>query len=98
MAEKRSQGNVDLLLRWLPDKIKEAPELMPGLELYYEAFTELSNTRPITQGGLGAIPWTAINEWAKRYDIEGSDFERLATYVRSLDAEYIKYVSKKNKS
>ena len=93
-ALKRSRNNAALLLENLPDKIKNAPEILPGLELYYEAFTELSSSRS-SGFGVGAIPWMALDRWAERYGLEGDDFERLAIYIRMMDAEFIKYVSKK---
>lgn len=92
-ALKRSRGDAKLLLENLPDKIKGAPQILPGLELYYEAFTELSSSR--TSGmGIGAIPWTAIDRWALRYEVEGDDFERLAMYIRMMDAKFIEFASK----
>lgn len=93
-ALKRSRGDAKLLLQNLPDKIKEAPQILPGLELYYEAFTELSSSRNSGMS-IGAIPWTAIDRWAERYEIEEDDFERLAIYIRMLDAEFIKFANKK---
>lgn len=96
-ALKRSRGDAKLFLENLPDKIKGAPEILPGLEIYYEAFTELSACRQSGMG-IGAIPWTALDRWAERYGLTEEEFERLAIYIRMMDAEYIKYVSKKQNS
>ena len=45
----------------------------------------------------GPIPWTAINDWALRYGINGEDFERLVTIIKKMDVAYIEYRSKKHK-
>jgi hypothetical protein len=42
----------------------------------------------------GPIPWRSINEFAKRYDIVGDDFERLSRLVRAMDNEYLQYLKK----
>lgn len=74
----------------LPDVIANAPQLFPGLEAYYEAFTELSTCR--TNGmAMGPIPWSAINEYAKRYDYTGEGFDYLVRMVRALDDTFLAY-------
>jgi len=81
----------------LPRKIKDAPELLPGLEIYHRAFNELSSTRQNTGFGPGAIPWTAINDWAIRHGLgKFEDFQRLSVFVRLMDAEYLKWWNKKH--
>lgn len=45
--------------------------------------------------GLGAIPWSAINAYAQRYDIDDVEhFEDFAALVRAADAAYLAVMSK----
>lgn len=67
-----------------------------GLEMYYEAFTELSTCRQ--QGmGLGPIPWTAIDQYALRHGFEGDGFQYLVRMVRALDDVFLAHSRKKAK-
>lgn len=34
---------------------------------------------------VGPIPWTAVNEYAQRYGINGDGFERLSAWVQMMD-------------
>ena len=74
----------------IPDVIANAPQLLPGLEGYFEAFTELSTCR---QSGMsmGPIPWSAVNEYAKRYNYSGEGFDYLVRMVRALDDTFLAY-------
>lgn len=82
--------------RPLPDFIKDAPELLLGLEFYFNAFLSLTSCR-INGFGMGQIPWTAMNEYCGVYGISGEQKEDLFYLVRKMDEEYIKLVSAKNK-
>jgi hypothetical protein len=80
----------------LPDVIANAPQLFPGLEMYYEAFTELSTCR--SQGfGVGPIPWTAIDRYGDRHGFLGEGFEYLVRMVRALDDTFLAYSRKRDK-
>ncbi len=80
----------------LPDKIKNKPKILVGLEIYWKAFSDLSSDRDVGMG-IGPIPWRAIHEWGLRNNIRGDDFERLVLMVRGLDAVYIEKQAKKSK-
>lgn len=45
----------------------------------------------------GPIPWTAINDYALRYGIEGEAFEEFVFMIRVIDDVYIETASKKDK-
>jgi hypothetical protein len=62
------------------------PRLLPGLEFYWEAFHDLSSCRVMG----GAIPWSALDRWAEREEVEGDDFRRLSRLVSAMDAEYLR--------
>lgn len=69
----------------LPDAIAGAPQMLWGLEAYYDAFVELSTDRQIG----GPIPWSSIDRYACRHGIEGESFEYLLRMVRALDDTFL---------
>lgn len=75
----------------LPEKIANAPKLVPGLELYMEAFSSLGSCR----GMNGTIPWTAIEEYCRVYGISGIQKEDLHSHLKAMDAVCSKYWEKK---
>lgn len=79
-----------------PESIQNAPELLGGLSLYYEAFFDLDTCR--SEGG-GRIPWTAMETYAARLGIEdGDDFDRFVYLIREMDQECLGVLkSKANK-
>lgn len=65
------------------------PALPAGSGLYLKAFYELQSDR--LEGG--AIPFTAIDCYARRYGIEDPDeFEMLLDMIRSLEVEHAKII------
>lgn len=58
----------------------------------YAAFGELNTTRG-TAFGMGPIPWTAINDYAARYDITGDFFDHFIFVIRVLDDAYLTAVN-----
>ena len=74
----------------MPDAIANAPELLQGLEGYYQAFLELHTCRAVGFGE-GAIPWTAIDAYATRHGLEGEEYEDFEDLVRVLDDAYLKH-------
>lgn len=61
----------------------------------WRAFWALNGDRQIGMGGCGPIYWSAINAYAQRYGPHGIDeFEWFEGLIRTLDADYIKHVSK----
>ena len=81
----------------LPEFIRNAPVLLPGLDIYYEAFQELSTCRPYIglEGVPGPIPWTAVDRYgvSKGFDGEAQDY--LEKLVRALDDEFLTYTREK---
>ena len=81
--------------RPLPKKIQNAPELMLGLEFYFNAFDDLSSCRGIGFG-LGPIPWTAMVQYCEEYDVvDASSQEDFFHYIRELDNVYLAHMAKK---
>ena len=80
----------------LPEKIANKPILRSGLEVYWRAFWECSTDRDIGMAE-GPIPWTAINDWGKRYGFEDESFERLILILKMMDSAYIEERTKSHK-
>lgn len=77
----------DLLGRGFFDKKPNdlEPDLT-GLHFYIDAFRELSTARPAGMD-LTAIPFTAIAEYSRIYEIEDEDFFLI---MRMMDDEFLK--------
>lgn len=71
----------------IPERIKNAPELRIGLQLFMTAFMDLHSCRP-AGFGLSPIPWTAIHDYCERLDIIGEQREDLLYHVQALDDAY----------
>jgi hypothetical protein len=73
----------------LPQKFIDKPKLTPGLEFYWRAFWELSTCRAIGMSE-GPVPWTAMDRYALRYELEEEDFDRFVLIMKGMDIVYIK--------
>jgi hypothetical protein len=76
----------------VPDRIANAPELLPWLSGEYEAFFELSTCRAD-----GVIPWTALHAYANACGFNDSpaDFQRFTWLMRAMDKVYIEKKAEK---
>lgn len=79
----------------LPDRIANAPELKPGLQLFLQAFFDLDaeRTHALT---LTPIPWTSIKAYADAYALDEEQTEDLLFLVRRMDDAHLKRLAKKN--
>lgn len=80
----------------LPDKIANKPQPTFGLELFLEAFYELSSDRP-SGLGVGQIPFTAICQYADEYGFKGEQREDLFYFIRAIDRAIVKILQRSNK-
>lgn len=78
----------------LPEKIKNAPQLYLGLELYYGAYLDLSSCR--TGLGDGPISWQSIEEYALVYNFEEEQKEDLHYFMAKMDDAFLKWRNNKN--
>lgn len=46
-------------------------------------------------GGAGGIPWTAIDRYADRHEVE--DFDLFKAIIKALDGAYLEHVGEKMK-
>lgn len=80
--------------RPLPTAIKNAPELQPGLGLYYTAYLDLQGDRQVGMSE-GLIPWTAVDRYAERNQFDDETREDLQYHVRKLDEAYLAHKAEK---
>jgi hypothetical protein len=75
----------------LPRAIANAPQLEWDLELYWEAYTDLSTCRPASFSSVLPLPWTAVVDYAA---VNGFDYEQtqsLVFFCRRMDNEFLKW-------
>lgn len=81
----------------LPERIKNAPRLWLGLELYYDAFWELSTCRASGMAVM-PIPWSAMRDYASTFGLDEAQEEDLFYLVRAMDNAYIEHFEKGKKT
>lgn len=72
----------------IPEKIKNAPELHVGLDLFYLAFLDLNGCRSLGYGMVGPIDWLTINTYCEVYGLVGEQREDMFFFVSKMDAAY----------
>lgn len=81
--------------RKVPAGYLDKPDLPPWLQFYADSFWLLNNDRQIGMG-IGPIPFTAIDAYARRYRIEDIDhFDRFLSLIKIQDSEYLRLTSPK---
>ena len=75
----------------VPDRIRDAPSLLPGLGLYYGGFMDLVSSRPIGVSGPGPIPWTAVEAYCRALDLDEEQADDMHYFVTKLDAEWLRH-------
>lgn len=75
-----------------PEAIQDAPDLLLGLGLYYEAYFDLSADRGLND----RIPWSAMRQYADWLGLEGEDFDRFVYLIKQMDEERAEVVKSKN--
>jgi hypothetical protein len=81
----------------LPRRIRDAPQLDIGLELYYQAFWDLTTCRP-SGYSVGPIPWSSIKEYSELCELDPEQVEDLFVFIRIMDNAYLDWVERKAKS
>jgi hypothetical protein len=68
------------------------PDILPECLFAYRAFGDLASDRSAHDTALGAIPWTAIDAYCRRYGIiDPDEFERTIALIRAMEEAEIKY-------
>ncbi|QEA09746.1 tail chaperonin [Pseudomonas phage Iggy] len=80
----------------LPEAMRNAPQLLPGLDVYLEAMRELSSSRAMTEIGEGPIPYSEILVWLDENEWYNKEDRKYAIRViQELDKAYCNYQSNK---
>ncbi|WP_232629164.1 phage tail assembly chaperone [Methylobacterium sp. Leaf118] len=84
---------------FFPAFMAERPELWPHLAFYSEAFADLSADRQLgAMGGAGQVPWSSIDRYADRYEIDDlDDFDRFRRMIRAQDRIYLEHMAKSSR-
>lgn len=80
----------------LPEFIQNAPELDPWLELYWEAYQDLSTCRPAGFSGVSPIPWLSVKEYAEANDYDEEQASDLAYFTRIMDRAFLQWYEKQH--
>ena len=66
--------------------LESQPRQEPAEAAVLMCWHDLHSCRPIGPMGAGAIPWTAIMEWARVHQVDREESIVLADAIRHLDA------------
>lgn len=75
-------------------RIQNAPELLPGLQFYVDAFNILTRSRSVGQGCIGSIPYSEISKFCEDEGIEDELREDLFFLVGEMDRFYVDWQAK----
>lgn len=78
----------------IPQVIIDAPDLQPGLELYFEAFWALSSCRQIGMSA-GPIGWVDCNTYATVLHLDEEQADDLWFFISAMDAVFLKHLADK---
>jgi len=95
-AEQRIIRECSARKRPLPERIQNAPDLLVGLELFFQAFIELNTCRS-TGWSAGPIPSWCIDEFCTKNELIEEEAEDLAYHVRKMDQAFLNHMSAKSK-
>ena len=73
----------------------DRPEILPGLELIWDAFAQLHNARP-TGFGPSPIPMESIESWMRIHGVESvEDRARTLRLIQSMDVAWCEWANEK---
>lgn len=65
--------------------LENRPLLLPGLDLYFAAYNDLSYDRPFGMS-VGPIPWSSIIKWCQLHGLcDINDIGTCIRYIRKLE-------------
>ena len=80
----------------LPERIKNAPDLWLGNELFYKGFLDLTSSRPIGMA-LGPLSLLTIMQYCMIMEIEGEQRDDFIWVLTRLDQKYLDWSGKRAK-
>lgn len=72
------------------------PEIIPGAEVFIDAFWDLCEDRAIGFGAVGGITFSAIDRYGYRFGFEGEAFDDLFFFVKRIDLKWRELTKKRN--
>ncbi len=79
----------------IPEKFRNAPELLPGLGLYFTAYEELVSFR-LTDKERRPILWADVHEYAKHFHFNEDQRAALLYHVAAMERAYTNWMDKKS--
>lgn len=73
----------------IPDKILNAPELEPGLQLYMDCFNDLNHSRFNSSGFVGRLHYNLIDLWCNNNGVYGDQKLAMIYIIGKLDYVYV---------
>lgn len=73
----------------IPDKILNAPDLQPGLQLYLDCFNDLNHSRYNSSGFVGRIHYDLIDLWCNNNGVEGDQKLDVIHIIGKMDYVYV---------
>lgn len=74
-------------------KLEAVPPITDDMLDVLRCWHDLESCRPVSLGPSGAhigqVPWTAIDTWARRHDLDDRAFRLLVDTIGYLDAKYL---------
>lgn len=77
-----------------PEWYLEEPDIDEFNFWFFKAFWDLDTTRSFGSS-IGPIPWTTIQAWADRHELDPVTTETLTEVIRCLDGAYLEWFGKK---
>lgn len=78
--------------------MEAAPQIGPGDDFWYLAFSILGSERPPAFSGVAQIPFSAILKFAEYYDLSEFETDFLIEFIRGVDEWHIARILKKQAS
>lgn len=72
-------------------KFSQAPELSFFETDFWNAYRQLNTCR----NNGGPIPWTAINEYCRRFEIVDDDYDEFVSIIGQIDEAHINFMNDK---
>lgn len=77
----------------IPPRIQNAPELNHGLEFYYRAFSDLTNSRQVGMG-LGPICWQSIVDYCRYHELDREETDTALHFITAMDVAFLEHHAK----
>ena len=79
-----------------PKALENLPELLPGLDFYFNAYKELQTERPIGMS-VGPIPFSKIIYWAEFSGLSNqNDIDTLINHIREMEMAEAQFRKRKD--